>query len=234
MRSPIKSDVGPFAIVPDWLIQAGVSDGGLRLFVALAMRADRESGECWPSRKTLAAEMAVTDRTIDARTDELEALGAVSKRPRWTEDGDRSSNAYTVNYAKPVSPPPVTGVATGGEVGFAVTRTSVEPERSSTRANAPDGLFDIFWSRYPRKVAKASARKAWDQAIKRGLEPDIITGAEAYARECSTAESARFIAHPATWLNGDRWLDEPDQDPNLGMLARIVAEERSKPPELNP
>ena len=68
--------------------------------------------------------------------------------------------------------------------------------------------FDAFWSAYPRKTAKGNAESAWKK-----IKPDeqlleeILT---AVAKQKSTWTDPKFIPHPATWLNGKRWLDGVD------------------------
>ena len=68
-------------------------------------------------------------------------------------------------------------------------------------------LFDSFWSEYPIKVGKATAMRSWIKAVKRGTAETIIEGAKRYAEDPN--RDPAFTAHPATWLNGDRWLDSP-------------------------
>ena len=76
--------------------------------------------------------------------------------------------------------------------------------------------FETFWRAYPRRVAKGAAQRSWDKLAKLGTNPaDIIKGAEAYAAACRGKE-VQYIAHPATWLNAQRWLDDssqPDDEP---------------------
>lgn len=71
------------------------------------------------------------------------------------------------------------------------------------------GLFDQFWSAYPRKVAKPEAMKAWLK-----LKPDaelagkIIAGVEAAKQSRDwTKDDGQFIPHPSTFLNQHRWED---------------------------
>jgi len=68
-------------------------------------------------------------------------------------------------------------------------------------------MFDEFWKIYPRKVAKGGALKAWANAVKIAKPEQIIAGAKKYAKD--PARDPKFTAHPATWLNAQRWLDEP-------------------------
>lgn len=76
-----------------------------------------------------------------------------------------------------------------------------------------DPDFAAFWSAYPRKEAKGQARTAWRTAvIRKKIDPKtIILGAERYADDPKRKAGGRtYTAHPATWLNGERWLEQLD------------------------
>ena len=85
--------------------------------------------------------------------------------------------------------------------------------RSAAREN-PD-RFAEFWATYPRRVGKGAARKAWAKAIKNGADPEhIIWGARRYSTDPRRAAAdIRYTAHPATWLNAERWTDETEPAP---------------------
>lgn len=72
--------------------------------------------------------------------------------------------------------------------------------------------FEQFWTAYPRHIAKKTALKAWNAAIKRMTPEQIIENTQEFALSIKREGRAeRYIPHPATWLNGDRWQDhEPD------------------------
>lgn len=73
-----------------------------------------------------------------------------------------------------------------------------------------NGAFERFWTAYPRKVSKADARKAFGKAwakLPPHDEEAIIVGGLERAKAAWT--DAQFIPHAATWLNGERWNDEP-------------------------
>jgi len=67
--------------------------------------------------------------------------------------------------------------------------------------------FDAFWMIFPRKIGKGTARSAFLKALKKTDLETLLSGAEKYcaARE---GQDKNYTAHPATWLNGERWLDE--------------------------
>jgi hypothetical protein len=69
--------------------------------------------------------------------------------------------------------------------------------------------FESFWQAWPRKVAKAEARKAWKQTA--AIRPDLDTLLHAVKAACRTEQWMKgngcFIPHAATWLRGERWED---------------------------
>ena len=70
--------------------------------------------------------------------------------------------------------------------------------------------IDKFWVLYPKKVAKADARKAWLQT--KDIRPELTNLLTAITAACKTEawmkDGGKYIPHPATWLRGERWDDE--------------------------
>lgn len=67
--------------------------------------------------------------------------------------------------------------------------------------------FDDFWSMYPRKAAKGAALKAWASAVKKCDPVDLVAAAKRYRDDPNRSDE--FTAHASTWLNQERWTDEP-------------------------
>jgi hypothetical protein len=72
--------------------------------------------------------------------------------------------------------------------------------------------FDDFWRAYPRKISKRDALKAWTAINPNAALVKKILAAIAWQREAPqwVEDRGRYIPHPASWLRGWRWLDEPD------------------------
>jgi len=75
--------------------------------------------------------------------------------------------------------------------------------------------FDLFWKYYPRKVAKAKAEKSWGKI--NSAEYEFLFSSLAVQRTSEQWQDSdgRFIPHPTTWLNQERWkskMDLPDFD----------------------
>lgn len=98
----------------------------------------------------------------------------------------------------------------------------------AARTNRADTAFDEFWKTYPRREAKAAARKAWDKALSRASPDTIITAAAVY-RDLPGREQ-KFTKQPATWLNQDCWLDER---PPPGNVVALRGQRQLGPGEAN-
>jgi hypothetical protein len=97
---------------------------------------------------------------------------------------------------------------------LAVATTQLSTDIAKTRQDKTSittmSFFEEWWVEYPRKIGKGAARKAWDR-----ISPDREFTDKAIAKVRESKQSAdwkrehgKFIPHPATWLNQDRWEDE--------------------------
>lgn len=83
-----------------------------------------------------------------------------------------------------------------------------KPLASRPKDAPPDPLFEEFWRIYPRKVKKKLALHSWLKIVKVHDPQDVIVGAARYAAS-RIGEDPQFTAHPSSWLNAERWNDEP-------------------------
>lgn len=67
--------------------------------------------------------------------------------------------------------------------------------------------FAEWWKRYPHKVAKIAAEKAYRHARlkRRTSAQELLTGLAAYVQHKPAWQS---YANAASWLNAGRWLDD--------------------------
>lgn len=140
-----------------------------------------------------------------AQVIELGRLGAVKSGSAERQRRYRERKAdVTRDVTRDVTPLPETKVSPEPPSKTQPTPTPSPPKGGSVPTNL---AFARFWQAYPRKVGKADARKAFDKACHK-LAPEEITGALERAKAAWT--DPQFIPHPATWLNGERWEDEPE------------------------
>ena len=87
-------------------------------------------------------------------------------------------------------------------------------------------MFDDFWKLWPRKEGKAVAVKAYQKATKKISESELLEYARKYVNSPARPE-LKYVPHAATWLNGERWLDELEAstealDPNWWMYQQTL------------
>lgn len=93
------------------------------------------------------------------------------------------------------------------EESIAIYAPAVQQEQEKTDKN-----FAVFWSAYPRKKGKQDARKAFEKALA-VVDLDAMLNALERQKKTEnwTKDRVQFIPYPATWLNGHRWEDVPDE-----------------------
>lgn len=73
--------------------------------------------------------------------------------------------------------------------------------------------FAVFWNRYPKRVGKASAQKAFTKLIKGQHDVEkfmktTLASIEWWKRQSSwKKDDGKYIPYPATWLNRGCWED---------------------------
>ena len=81
--------------------------------------------------------------------------------------------------------------------------------KNSKNSNKDNTIqFDVFWSAYPKKVGKKDTVKAFTKLNPtQELLETILTKLEVLKKSDSWTRG--YIPNPATFLNGERWNDEP-------------------------
>ena len=91
-----------FSIIPEWVLYGEISAVAVRVYATLRRYADNMTGECFPSRKTLAMKVRCSIRTLDTAIAELEAFGAIAIQRRKRDNGNNwMSNLYVVYTSAP-------------------------------------------------------------------------------------------------------------------------------------
>jgi len=184
----ISSDTGPFAIIPEWLIDSPISDRGVRLYAILCRYADSD-GYSWPSRSTLAKRLGRSVDSLDRAVKELVEAEVLEVEGRYDLSGDRTSNGYLIHRVKPARlqvgsrETAATGgretAATGGRETAALTRTILNESHLELIAPPSDAT---------KVAAQRKADVVWDTLMEVcGIDSQDITKASrgAYNRACA-------------------------------------------------
>ena len=187
-----------FAIVPEWVIDAAVSDGAFRLY-SLLLRYGNSSGCRMPSRPTLARRLRRSVDAVDRAMRQLTEAGIV--RVEHRRCGEQFlSNRYHVRTTAPAHPATVSGgsrviAATpeppiGGRIS-AATRGRIFTARvaADVRPN-PETLTDKPPPPAPSRLGRSSTAKAVQEADDALLAACGIADLEALADRCVAARRA--------------------------------------------
>jgi hypothetical protein len=157
-----------------------INSSTLRRLAELSLAPDQMAGVL-----TIIAEMAEADEERKRKDRERKFRGKSEENPRK----ETGNSGTPPNKERSPTPP---------------------KEINPSEPNGSDSLareFDEFWAVWPNKVAKKPAWRAFKAARKRDDHETIIDGVRRYAR---TKPEGREWMNPATFLNGDRWNDDPE------------------------
>ena len=206
-----------------------------------ANRHNEHGGRFWTYNSVKAwAELFpyLTSKQIRSSLDRLEAEGLIVSGSFNVSAYDRTK--WYSPSGKTDLPSMANEIAQKGEP-IPVSKPVSKPDDKHSCANYG---FDEFWERYPRRIGKAAARKAYSKALKAGTHDDIMFGLSQQMPSLASREQ-QYIPHPSTWLTQERWNDEPDHNaprngahgradrPGAGMAQAFaaVAERLSRHPQ---
>ena len=126
----------------------------------------------------------------------------IQTRPDHTL-GDGSDDDRELVDAEVCSSADADGESEDGEVSAELIPFDPQP----ARPNLDDDFAD-WWSLYPRKVGKGQATRAYRTARKKATA-QALAAAIVTQGPLLMARGSQYCPHPATWLNGERWRDEP-------------------------
>jgi hypothetical protein len=104
-------------------------------------------------------------------------------------------------------------------INSCVTHTQIKVKESK-RKESNDG-FDIFWNSYPRKVNKREAIEKWNKAKLPNIEIILKAFEEQKNTDQWQKDNGKFIPHPTTWINNERWNDEKTEIEQEDKYANI-------------
>lgn len=208
---------------------------GLLPFAVYSVLARYADGDGWsyPSVPRIGDTLGVTDRAVQGALGRLKTAGLVQAERSKGGRGTRSTNRYRI-----LPPPPSKGergftpeervnvdsplgVNPGSPLGVNVDSPNKD-HRKKTKGRRPRrahaATFERFWEVYPKRVAKRDAAHAFDKAVANLQSESLLLGsdpAEFLIRKAAEfaatpkGQAGRFCPNPATWLNGERYRDDP-------------------------
>jgi DNA-binding transcriptional MocR family regulator len=186
------------------------------VMLSLANRANAETGQCWPSLSRISQDTEASLATVKRKLSLLEERGYLRREQR-----DKTSTMYTIDME-------------AGRLSVSQTLAQCEPAPRLSVSHEPiskkqkgkhedidiDQAFDDWWSIYPRKIGKGQAKKSFRKALSKAPLERITAATEKFVDAMAMREK-KYIPHPATWLNGERWDDETETASTWGDINEL-------------
>jgi hypothetical protein len=183
------------------------------------------TGDCYPSLNRIIASTGLSEAGVKKSIRAMEAIGMLKREVELDGSGRTRGVRYILDIGgrgHTVTPPcdegegahsnPSEGAHSNPPRGHTVTphreperRTGKELEKTRTKAKPADE-FEGWYEHYPHKIGRGAALKAFEAARKKVGLQILVDGLQAYIR---TKPPDTDWCHPATWLNQERWADEP-------------------------
>jgi hypothetical protein len=240
--------------VTTWVWENSPASGTeLLILLALADQSD-DDGLCWPSIAYIARKTRLHEDTVNRNLRSLIDRGEVSREERpgrsnllriirtpLQETGGSSSGGFSSGGS---SAPPTPPQAAPPPPRSGPPQNHQEPPREPSSRTADPSMalvlvtadattvseptFEDFWRAYPKKRSRADAQRAWAKAIKaRKVGAAELVAAAERLRDDPNLPDLTYVPNGATWLNGERWNDDP-YPPRRDQLAARTSTTDSK------
>lgn len=162
-----------------------------------------EKGTCYPSHSHVADMVGLrTPKMVQKAIKKFSELGLLTIEHRKLENGGYTSNLYHLNLDGVAEYPRV-------QVESREVSQSTDNTKDKTKENL-ESRFNLFWTMYPRKVGKKDARTMFKRVSEKENEK-LMYGLHRFIEENEQTEK-RYIPHPSTWINQERWNDYFETD----------------------
>jgi hypothetical protein len=154
---------------------------------------------------------------------ELEQAGYLKRSQGRTENNKFAEAIWET--CDPLPDFPASGFPSSGFP----TSGNPTPKKNNVKNNQDQEiykLFSEFWKIYPRRVAVASARKAFLSVCTESNKEQILAGAKRLSED-PNLPPAQFIPYPQTWLRREGWLDPAYPERQL-TREELEEQERAK------
>jgi DNA-binding MarR family transcriptional regulator len=213
-----------------------VDAGVLQLFLAILMDAthktakrmlklsekesvvvDLQTGQHAFTIRQQAERLAVSKDTLQRRLAKLEALECIVREPtpKYIRVTIRNWERYqetqegVLKTSTPTSTPSSTP---SGSDNSSYKKNKNKRSRALSDQKLSIEKFEEWYNLYPRHQARGHAEVAYERALVKIDHETLCELTRKFADSDIGRGPKKYIPYPATWLNGERWLDEPEEN----------------------
>jgi hypothetical protein len=196
-----------------WAIQKNCNTPTTKLVLFILSNYADEKNSCFPSEKHLGKLCGISDRQVrrcllwlkENNFIEIENVEGKSNRYYLNIDSmdtqdhppRTQTTSNTKDDTKDIYPP----INHSSEL-----RKYIYKDKRQIIYEATDNKwFELFWKKYPRKVSKKEAKRIF-MNLDEDKKLKVLKAVPIFSESVKNTEE-KYIPHPSTWLNQERWED---------------------------
>jgi len=191
------------------------------VYISMCRHSNKEQ-KCFPSKKLIAEELAISERSIYSAINELSKWNIISIEEQGRkEDGSFKVKIYTLLDKKHWKPKPQANCAVGKkqhspQANDDTDRRQLVPNKEThiegntyKETHKQKIPFETFWETYQKKIDRPKCEKKWKNLSL--AEQNAVL--EYIPKYLATIKDKQFQKYPATFLNNRSWENEIDDTP---------------------
>jgi hypothetical protein len=180
-----------------WAVKQDTKSPVAKLVLLMICNYADEKGQAYPSQEHLAKLCQCTRVSVNKHIKDLERADFLSIRK--TKNGMFGYNLYILNMGS------VKNIDKGSVNNVYIT----SKESLHYTQDIQNNLFEQFWEKCPRKIAKKKTQSIYNRLIKNKEVTEDYLIRTMYDYNLSVKNTdMKFIVHPVTWLNQGRFDDK--------------------------
>lgn len=175
----------------------------------------QKNGQCWASNDYFAKLYEVSNSTISRRISKLKKLGYISVEMIYKTNSKviekriiKIDNTYTQNCIGGIRNNDTTPIRKNAQENNTSKSNITSINNNPIVPSEKEQLFNEFWELYPRKINKKKSQSAYNKITKEMHDIIIDDLKKRVNTDLWKKDKGKFVMHPTTYLNGERWNDE--------------------------
>ena len=193
-----------------------VIDGGWRLTNHAKYRAIRGADDRREAKREWDRANRPSGHARASQSEQSDASPSQSDETR--QSGPTSSNTSTISKEQKATVQPTAAQPVPDGLPADIEAPAAPTPRTPRAKPKTANRFAEWWAAYPVKKGKAAALKTWKAKDLDGQADELIAHCRRMERDDDQWRRG-FIPHGSTYLNGERWTDEPLREGQVGAPA---------------
>ena len=201
-----------YFVIQGWMINELKLKGNELIIYAIIYGFSQDGSQYTGSLQYIAEWANISKRSVISTIQKLINLGFIEKIGSTNKAGFNSYRAIDIDDlgVKNLHP-------SGEKISPSNLNIIIKDNIEDNSMFDQEDAFNRFWALYPRHVNKKKAHKKFLEICKNQEMLSKILSAIVDQKESVQWQDEKYIPHPTTWLNNERWNDEVEVRPRSFM-----------------